>query len=208
MAVGDSKIGICNDVLVSMGIKPVINLTQSNKRSATINQIWDGARLEVLAGGAWGFAEKRVQLTQLLPAPTHEMITYWQLPLDYVRVNGAYHTPLYTNPYKWRVENSEDQAVLASNAPTGGPVYCRYTSNVDNPAIFSPDFVSVLKALLESRFAMPFRESKSLADSAYQKYDYKLEKAVGSDVFDGDPGGLMDNRRDEPWVDLLAVRYL
>lgn len=207
MAVGDTKIGICNDVLVGMGIKPVLNLTSPNKRAAAINQLYDRARREVLAAWPWSFADARQQLSELVATPGYEFLTYWQLPLNYIKINGAFVDPEYSQPYKWRMENQNGIAVLAAEAPTGATLYCRYTADATDPVQFPADFINVLKLLLESRFAVPFRQSQDLAQAAYRKYEFKLAELKVDDVYAGDSGALMNRMDEQPRMPLIQARY-
>ena len=58
---GDSAVSICNQVLMPLGLKPLLNLADTNERARACNQLfWPSVR-EVLAARTWSFAQARAQ---------------------------------------------------------------------------------------------------------------------------------------------------
>jgi hypothetical protein len=212
MAVGDSKVSIINNVLEPMGVKPILTLSHVNARTARANQLWDQARKECLAAWPWGFADARMQLTQLVSAPSHEFLTYWQWPMGALKVSDLYPDEAYLRPYnrnKWRREYDRvtAQSVIAAAVPAGSKAYARYTIDVEDVTVWTPDFISAFKHLLASRFAIPFRQDKSMAQQEMQLYKMEIEEGKMSDTYEGDPTGLHESRETEMPIELIAVRY-
>ena len=205
---GDSAVSICNSVLVKLGFKPLINLSETNERARVCNQLYPEVLREVLAAHAWNFSTGRQRLSQLAEIPPSEFMTYYELSNDYARINAVSHAQNDEVLYAWRVEaDSHKKPVLATMVKPGVPVVVRYTRNVSDPAIWPADFTACMKALLESYLAFPMRSSQTLQEQAYGRYKELLDGAKGKDVSEGDSAAYMDAQA--PWwqYSLLTARY-
>ena len=82
MAAGDTGITICSDALIMLGAKAITSFNDGTDESSTCDRLYPDIRDSTLVMYPWSFNTKKVQLAQLLTAPTNVWRYAYQLPGD------------------------------------------------------------------------------------------------------------------------------
>jgi hypothetical protein len=79
---------LCNLALARCGSEEIASLTEENKRAKAVVNQYETTFLELINDTTWGFATKRVEISESGLEPEYEFIAKYELPLDHVRVIG------------------------------------------------------------------------------------------------------------------------
>ena len=158
-----SKVGLVSNAMILIGDLPINNLDGNDRRQQIANNLYDGIKKAELSKFRWSFAQKKIQLGELVDAPVDEWNTAYQLPTDILKI----HKIKPNVPYEIYGDK------LYCNIT--GALYMDYTANVSE-SLFSADFDKLMEYALAKDFAIPIKQSKSL--KAEMKDEYKDQAAI------------------------------
>jgi hypothetical protein len=173
-----SKAGICNKALSHLGIgKQIANLESERSQEAlACKEFYDDARDAVLRDYNWPFATKVATLQLIEEDPTTEWAYSYRYPTDCVNfrkiLSGTREdTPATRVPFDIYANNE-----IYSDAEEA---VGQYTTRVDNPTLYPPDFVMAFSFLLAHYIAprLTGGDPNRLGDRALKLYDMEIRKA-------------------------------
>ena len=82
MASGDTGVTVCSDALLMLGAKAISSFNEGTDESSICDRLYPDVRDSSLVMYPWSFNTKKVQLAQLLTAPTSVWKYAYQLPGD------------------------------------------------------------------------------------------------------------------------------
>ena len=170
-----STVQVCNLALARLGEDTILSLDDGTVPANLCKTHFDEARDYVLADHPWTFALRRDDKpSRLSQIPSWEWSYAYQLPADCLRV---WQTDLdaFDPPLPWVVEGS----TLLCNESS---VKLLYIARVENPAQWTPHFVSTLSTYLAHLLAYPLTNSRAREQELMQDYQDRLEKAKEVDA--------------------------
>jgi hypothetical protein len=176
MAAGDTGISICSDALIMLGAKAITSFNDGTDESSTCDRLYSDIRDSTLATYPWTFSTKKIQLAQLLTAPTSVWKYQYQLPGDKIsNPRAVYNSATPSSPVQkdWEIQGD----VLLTNLTS---VYIDYQYSVGEFAM-PQYFVQLLKYMMSWHLAMPITEQTD-------KAQYWQRVAVG-DISENGRGG-------------------
>lgn len=156
MATGDTDVKICSDALTLLGSSRIVSFTDGTTAASVCHDLYPGVRDSALMSYRWRFAQKKVQLNQLVAAPTNEWQYAYQLPSDRLGHPVAAYRSANTGDslfLDWELQGDQ----LLTNAPT---VVIDYLYQVTEDAMPSY-FVQLLKYLMAMHLAEPVTDQMS-----------------------------------------------
>lgn len=166
-----SEVQICNMALGHVGISIFIDSLSEQSQQATVcNLFYEPCRDMALADFDWNFARRRVALADLGTPPTNWLYRY-ALPADclavrYLVVPGS-REPRANQRIPYEIAEEGEVRVLYTDQEEAELVYTR---RVENPNLFSAQFVKALAQLLASEIAIPLSAVQGLGDRAFKMY--------------------------------------
>lgn len=170
-----STVSICNMALTALGAARITDITEDSENARRLNAIYQDIKDEVLMSHPWNFAIKRATLAALSAVPEWEYDAQFQLPSDCIRVLNTDDDSL-----EYKIEGR----VIVTN---GTSLKIRYIARIDDPAQFSPGFVTALAERLAAELAYPVTSSTSLRESMLKTYQLKHSFAKAFDGQEGSP---------------------
>jgi hypothetical protein len=158
MAAGDTGITICSDALIMLGAKAITSFNDGTDESSACDRLYPDIRDSTLVVYPWTFNTKKIQLAQLVTAPTSVWRYQYQLPGD--RLNNpraVYNSSSQGSPVQkeWEIQGD----ALLTNLTS---VYIDYQSSIGEFAM-PQYFVQLLKYMLSWHLAMPITEQSDRA---------------------------------------------
>jgi hypothetical protein len=161
-----SKVSICNQALVRIGVETITSLTENSEQARLCNAIFDQSLDFLLQLFPWSFALTRASLAQSTTGPLYEWSYAYQLP---------------TSPYCLRivsVENDEDYRkegrMIYTNAATLNIKYIKRVTDINE---LSSAFIEVMVLYVASQLALPMTANTSMSNSLEVKYQLSINKA-------------------------------
>ena len=176
MASGDTGISICSDALIMLGAKAITSFNDGTDESSACDRLYSDIRDSTLATYPWTFSFKKIQLAQLLTAPTSVWKYQYQLPGDKIsNPRAVYNSAAIGSPVQkdWEIQGD----VMLTNLTS---VYIDYQYSVGEFAM-PQYFVQLLKYMMSWHLAMPITEQTD-------KAQYWQRVAIG-DISENGRGG-------------------
>lgn len=176
MAAGDTGISICSDALIMLGAKAITSFNDGTDESSACDRLYSDIRDSTLATYPWTFSFKKIQLAQLLTAPTSVWKYQYQLPGDKIsNPRAVYNSANPGSPVQkdWEIQGD----VMLTNLTS---VYIDYQYSVGEFAM-PQYFVQLLKYMMSWHLAMPITEQTD-------KAQYWQRVAIG-DISENGRGG-------------------
>lgn len=170
-----SSTAICNSALIEIGGRLITDLSEDSVEANLCNEHYDRCRRALLYEHPWNFAIKRANLAASVTEPEYEYDYQFELPSDYIRL-----LEVEGNEEQWAVENN----VIVANYT---PLYIKYIADIESTDQFSAIFDEVLALKLAADLAFALKQSVTLKDYAYKKYQDRLRYARS---FDAQEGGM------------------
>jgi uncharacterized protein YqiB (DUF1249 family) len=172
-----SDVEVANIALQLLGAKPITSFLESNDRASLANQFYAVARDEVLRSHPWNFAQVRAVLAREAANPAWGFQYQYQLPAD---------------PYCLRVIETEPADAIykieGRKIVTDEPrLAIRYTARITDPTQFDAAFTMALAQRLAEMMAYPLKESGTLSQAMYQKWQAIMSNARSIDSQEGSP---------------------
>jgi hypothetical protein len=155
MAAGDTGITICSDALLLIGAKAITSFNDGTDESSVCDRLYPDIRDSTLVMYPWSFNTKKIQLAQLLTAPTSVWRYAYQLPGD--RLAGpraVYDTASPGAPVQKDWEIQGDQLLTNLEA-----VYIDYQYSVGEFA-WPQYFTQLMKYMVAWHIAEPITEQQ------------------------------------------------
>tara|TARA_R100000654_G_scaffold44332_1_gene70577 strand:- start:239 stop:865 length:627 start_codon:yes stop_codon:yes gene_type:complete len=162
MAVGDSKLTICNDALLMLGASEMTSFTEGTDSAKICDRLYDDLKKYILSIYPWSFAKTKVQLARTSDTPKTEWTYAYALPADIIGTPKA----VFTTSTAGALPQTEfelyfiDQQRLLADYET---VFIDYISDVDESR-FPEFFVYMLRHALAADFAEPLTDQITKAD--------------------------------------------
>jgi len=158
MAAGDTGVTICSDALLMLGAKAITSFNDGTDESSVCDRLYPDIRDSTLVIYPWTFNTKKVQLAQLLTAPTSVWRYAYQLPGDRLaNPRAVYDTSAVGAPPRKDWEIQGDQ--LLTNLPA---VYIDYQYSIGEFA-WPQYFVQLMKYMMAWHLALPITEQSDRA---------------------------------------------
>jgi hypothetical protein len=180
MAVGDTKLTICNDALLMLGAAEMTSFTEGTDSAKICDRLYDDLKKYILSIYPWSFAKKKVQLARISDTPTTEWLYAYALPADMIGTPKAVFessTAGTRQSQEFELYYIDQQRLLTDYTA----VYIDYVADIDESR-FPEFFVYMLRHALAADFAEPLTDQ-------IQKADYFRALAFGSPAENG-RGGL------------------
>lgn len=166
-----SVVQICNLALAELGERSITDLADGTTQANLCTVHYAPARDYVLADYPWTFALKRSAPTRLADTPSWEWGYAFQLPADCLRILRTNIDEYVDDPNtRWVVEGRQ---ILCNETSLN----IQYIASITDPVQFSTHFVTALSKYLAAQIAYPLTNSRALAQSKLQEYQYFLEGA-------------------------------
>lgn len=183
------KVGVANLAISRIGGKRISSFSEATAESQAISEVYSDILDEVLAEGAWTFAQKQAALTQLslTSAFTADALAYiYAEPNDLIKVNFISDASA-----TWKRESMNGQSVIRANIPG---LQILYTFRNENPATWFPKFTSAVACRLAYELCFKISEARGYAKDLYEDYHkVKLPTALAADSQMGTPLQAVQN---------------
>lgn len=171
-------VSLCNAALGLVGAQPITALTDDVTTATLCSRLLPMCRDAVLEEREWTFAVSRQVLAADTTAPAFGYDYRYLVPSTVLRVlqleDGTTSTDV-----QWVREGAyllTDQAA---------PVYVRWLTRVEDPALWSAGFTQTLIYRLAAALAVPVTENRTLQADLYQLYQRALRDAAATDGMQG-----------------------
>jgi len=176
MAAGDTGVSICSDALLLIGAKAISSFNDGTDESSVCDRLYPDIRDSTLVMYPWSFSMKKVQLAQLITAPTTVWTYAYQLPGDKLaNPRAVYNSPNPGSPVQkdWEIQGDS----LLTNLTN---VYIDYQYSV--PEYAMPQyFVQLLKYMVAWHIAETITEQQDKAN--------KWQRVATGDISENGRGG-------------------
>ena len=168
-----TKIQICNMSLRLIGANRITAITDSVEPARVLTDVYDMIRDEVLSAHPWGFAIKRVLLSEDATAPIFNYAHRFTLPVDCLRVI--------------KMEDDDMTFLIEGDylVTDEGTAYIKYIAQITDTTIYSPAFITAFAQRLAAEICYPITNSATKAKAAYELYLLKKKEAKGISAQEG-----------------------
>lgn len=184
---------IVNIALHHLGVERIASIDEDSKRAKLMKDLYGLTRDEVLRSATWGFAMKRVKLTQLSTPPAFGYTAQFNLPTDYLKIHdisdydpkrgsGSRHPEDYNNPYhlQYKVENGK----ILANAET---LYLRYIFRQTDVQMYPSDFIECFSRTLASKACYSLTQDRNLRGTLMEEAEFWRRTASAQDAQESTP---------------------
>lgn len=196
MTIGTSQVSIVNLALGNFGDDRHIEAFNEKSREAGMaRQYYDQARQETLEAFNWNFARNRLALAlHGDPAPQGWQYRY-QRPVDAISLREIWNPSVHVDlpgfwpgalpfsmagnaiPYEELLSLDGETLTICTDWPDAEMIY---TKDAQNPALFSPLFITAMAYNLAAKLAMPLTQKAALQQQFEQKFNMMVVKAAAS----------------------------
>ncbi len=187
---------ICNKGLGWIGAKKITSLDvqEDSVEWDLCDQNYETLRDAVLEEREWTFAVQRQGITAVFGADADQAFgneTRFLKPADTIRILNVYEPGSLENAGPI-ARGVHDKSQIPDWEIEGKWIICvadkidvRYIRRVKDVGLYSPNFVEALAQRMAAEFAPTLTESKTLTESMWAGYEFKLGKSA---VYDGMQG--------------------
>lgn len=168
-----SDIGICAEVLISLGARPIADFNENTDVALACANIYPAARDYLLARHEWHHAQKRVALSPDVTPPAFGYSQRFSLPADCLRILGV--VALGGIGYRGQLPYLDDFTI------EGNYLLCNYDAiglhyiyRNDVAASWPPGFVHMLRLCLRWQLAMPITRDMATEAQCAQTFAAEL----------------------------------
>ena len=188
-----SETQICNKALGWLGAKKITSLTieEDSVEWDLCDQNYDSLRDAVMEEREWTFAVKRISLLPSTEEIAFGNETKFLKPSDTLRILSV-HEPGSLENAGPIARGIHDKSQIPDWEVEGDFIICvadkievRYLRQIKDPSRYSPNFVEAFAQRLAAEFSPTLTESKTLTESMWAGYEFKLGKSA---VLDGMQG--------------------
>jgi len=155
MAAGDTGVSICSDALILLGAKAISSFNDGTDEANACDRLYPDIRDSTLVMYPWRFSLKKVELAQLIDAPTSSWRYAYQLPGDrlaaprLVRESASVGEPVFK---EWEIQGDQ----LLANIDT---IFIDYQYQPGEFA-WPQYFVQLMKYMMAWHLAEPITEQR------------------------------------------------
>ena len=175
-----SKISIANQALTWLGADTITSFSDGSTEAGVVAANYDGVRDAVLEDAAWTFATRRAILTPSLTPPPFGYSYEFPMPVDLLRVLTVRDDQRVDGPSNldWAKEGNR----ITCNSKK---VYLKYIARVEDPLVYSPNFIQAFATRLAADMAVPISGSRAMQSDMWGLYMKKLSDAKSLDGMQG-----------------------
>lgn len=172
---------ICNMALAYLAKGRIANMDEHTEQARQCKLFYDSTKKDLLRNYTWGFAKKIDKLAELTQA---EKNPYWMYiyayPQKCVAVRKIFDKEtgsqvLAGQQEEWDLYMATDN-VLAIGCNIE-KAYLEYTYDVDDPGLFSPDFLDAFTHMLAFKICVQLTGNSGLQQTQYQLAQAALMRA-------------------------------
>lgn len=150
----ETKVDICNLAIAKCGSEAfVTSLSDGTKAARLLSRLYEPTRDALLRRHLWRFARKRAQLSPLDETVVFDTGSYFQLPVDCLRVVGTDQDYFYSYG-KWAVEGKK---ILADT----DILNIVYIARIEDESYYDPLFVDAFATDLAYRVSPSIQQSSA-----------------------------------------------
>ncbi|MFA5165578.1 MAG: hypothetical protein WC481_08475 [Candidatus Omnitrophota bacterium] len=183
-----SEVKIANLALTGVGASRITSLTEDSQQARVVSEMYAQVRDEVLRSHPWNFAVDRATLSILADAPAFEYSYQFQLPVNCLRVLGAYDS----SGDKIEDYKVEGRKLLCDDSA----VYIKYIKRVTDANEYDANFITLFGVRLSAEIAFPIANSASLGQNKLEMYGELLRIAKG---IDAQESSSIETSGDDTW---------
>jgi hypothetical protein len=192
-----SQTAICNRALESIGIAPILDISDDLPQAKALRRVWDDTLKAFLVDHPWHFAKKRTDIAASVTVPSWHYDFYYPLPTDFLRLLAIKNQ----QDFSMEVLPDGSQAIASSQA---SPLYILYVYNLTDPARLPPHAVEALARWLAYDVVGDLTESNPKKQQAAQDLGVALARARAingrqSQPQPLQPGSFNDSRQQFFW---------
>ena len=176
-----SKTEICNIALDNFGCGRISSMEEDTEQARVMRGVYDNARKSLLAKGLWNFATSYEVLNEVADDSLyHPLYTkFYVYPVDAIKIVKILSCDIdfmdrYNYP-NFEIMSAKNRRYIATNLQDAKAQLIR---DVDNPAIFSPEFVTCFSYLLSARVAEALTRNGQIVREMENKYQEALNQAM------------------------------
>jgi len=178
-----SKVDICNKALGHLGAKSIAAMTESSNNAVQLSRVYNTIRDAVLAAHDWGFARVIESLAQISGETVPGWTYLYAKPALCIAIRKIFTDTGATNPDPTEYEDVRSPTSLQSAiACNDSPAYIRYTVQVDDPSLYSPDFVLAFSLALAAETAYTITGSMEMGPRLATTYTQSISEAKRNDA--------------------------
>lgn len=178
-----SKVDICNKAIGILGAKPIAALTEQSNNAIRLNAVYDTVRDSVLRAHAWGFATMIESLAQISGETVAGWTYLYAKPSQCVKINKVFTDDSATNPNPTEFEEMRSPVSgVGAVACNDSPAYIKYTFRVDDPTLYSSDFIECFAYKLAGETAYLITGNADFGRAVDAIYDKKVSEAKRNDA--------------------------
>lgn len=171
---------ICNMAILKVGGNRISNLVDDQPEAILCADLYDTAIFGTMEDAEWSFAMGRDVLSPLTTTPVFGYGQKFALPKGCLRVTEASDEPYFVSGLSWV---REGKYVLAD----AEQLYIRYIQKIEDPLLYSHQFVHAASLKLAAELAVPIASSTKLKDQYEKEYAMALQSAANKDNMQGRP---------------------
>lgn len=186
-----SEVSISNLALSWLGANLITSLDDDTNEAHLCKANYALARDAVLEIRNWSFALNRSSLPVASLPPEelepHGGYTPFVIPVNFLRVTQLTQADRSSSAVQWYIEGRYLWAAASA-------IVIQYLVRVEDPQLFSPNFVHALAGLMASDLSVPITGSRDMQSLMMRMYVLKLETAGAYDGMQGKNQGLQSTR--------------
>ena len=159
--------------------------TEDSPNANRIRTQYDLARRELLQMHPWTFAKRRTSTAKYATNPAFGWSYQYPIPQDYIQMHPLQEGGTFEgDSIAYDIEQlyiSETEIIRVIVTNVSGPIKFTYTSDIDDPALFSPLFIRAFVFLLASYVGHAITRKDSYAKRMKENYRETIVMAKGAD---------------------------
>lgn len=197
LVIGSSVADICNMALSHLGVaKEIANLdTETNQEAISCRRFYDLARDTTLKAFPWPFAVRTVALALVAEDPHPDWQYSYRYPSSALYMRFLYDNQSTISPYvynnslistnylkiPYKIIGDSSGRLLYTNMEDA---YAEYVSRVENPVLYTPDFVKAMSYQLAFLIAPRLTKGDpfKLGAQALQLYEFTVREAMAGNA--------------------------
>jgi len=161
-----SKVSICNQALVRIGVDTITSLTETSEQARLCNAIFDQSLDYLVQLFPWSFALVRASLAESTSEPLYEWSHAYQLPTDpfCLRIVSVEEDVAYRKEGRMIYTNNESLNI-------------KYIKKISDINELSSAFMEAMVFYVASQLALPLTQNATLANAMEMKFQNSVHKA-------------------------------
>lgn len=154
-----ADVDVVNYAVRALGGSRITGLDDGSKVANAASDVYALTRDQVLRSHNWNFATSRAALALLGDAPAFGFDYQHALPADWIKTVSVHDNDAGLGAVEFKEETYSGQRVILSNSNT---IYLRYISRVEDPNLYTADFIVSFAVELAMRLAWAVPNSSTI----------------------------------------------